>query len=172
MGLIDKKQRGSIFFVQERVGLGGKVFKLIKLRTMAEKKYWKSIGFDPTKESWTMENDPRVTKFGKILRKSRIDELPQIVNVIKGDMSFVGPRPESREYVALLTKKIQFYYLRHSVLPGITGWAQVKYPYGSNINDSINKLEYDLFYVKNRNLILDIVIILRTLKVIIFGKGR
>ena len=117
------------------------------------------------------QNDPRVTPFGKILRKFRIDELPQIISVIKGDMKFIGPRPERRVFVDQLIKETPFYDVRHVIKPGITGWAQVKYKYGQNLEDSINKLEFDLFYIKNRSITLDIRIIFKTASTILFSKG-
>ena len=121
---------------------------------------------------WAKENDNRVTKFGKIMRKTRIDELPQLYNVIRGQMSFVGPRPERQFFINTLEKEIPYYNLRHIVKPGLTGWAQVKYPYGASVEDAYRKLQYDLYYIKNYSLTLDILIILDTVKIVIFGKGR
>lgn len=121
---------------------------------------------------WASEHDDRITKFGNIMRKTRIDELPQLYNVIVGQMSFVGPRPERQFFINTLEKEIPYYNLRHIVKPGLTGWAQVKYPYGASIEDSYRKLQYDLYYIKNYSLILDVLIILDTVKIVLFGKGR
>lgn len=157
---------GGVIFKQQRVGFGGKKFLIFKFRSMiqdAEK---------VTGAVWAQKNDTRITRLGHWLRKLRIDELPQLVNVIKGDMRLIGPRPERPEFVELLSQSIPFYQVRHRVKPGITGWAQVKYSYGASVNDSAEKLAYDLFYIKNRSLILDIEILLRTLWVVVKGKGR
>jgi lipopolysaccharide/colanic/teichoic acid biosynthesis glycosyltransferase len=120
---------------------------------------------------WAQKNDPRVTRIGGFLRKTRIDELPQLLNVLKGHMGFVGPRPERPEFVVELEAKIPFYAYRHSVKPGITGWAQLCYPYGSSVEDAAQKLQYDLYYVKNHNLLFDITILLQTVEVVLMGKG-
>jgi lipopolysaccharide/colanic/teichoic acid biosynthesis glycosyltransferase len=120
---------------------------------------------------WAKENDPRVTRFGYLLRKVRFDELPQLVNVLKGEMSFIGPRPERREFVEKICKVTPYYLERHAVKPGITGWAQVKYPYGASLGDSVEKLRYDLYYINNLSVSLDVSIIFKTIKVILFGKG-
>jgi len=151
--------RGPVFYAQERVGKAGKLFKVIKLRTMIP---------DAEKLSgpiWAASNDSRITRFGRFLRKSRIDEMPQFINILKGDMSLVGPRPERAYFVERLHEKIPFYRTRHAVKPGATGWAQVNYGYGSSDEDSLNKLKYDLYYIRHRSLLLDILIIMRT-----FGK--
>ena len=124
------------------------------------------------KPQWAAQNDPRVTKVGGIIRKLRIDELPQILNVFKSEMSFVGPRPERPYFVNQLCEKIPYYNIRHSLKPGITGWAQVRYRYGSSVEDSMQKLQYDLYYVKNNSLFLDILILIDTLKVVLFGGGQ
>jgi lipopolysaccharide/colanic/teichoic acid biosynthesis glycosyltransferase len=121
---------------------------------------------------WAQENDPRITKIGKLIRLTRIDELPQLWNVLKGDMSFIGPRPERPEFNVFLAEEIPFYELRHSVRPGLTGWAQVRYPYGASVEDAKEKLQYDLFYIKNYSLLLDLEILVKTVQVVIFGKGR
>jgi lipopolysaccharide/colanic/teichoic acid biosynthesis glycosyltransferase len=123
------------------------------------------------KAVWAKENDPRVTKVGRIIRKLRIDEIPQLYNIWRGDMNLVGPRPERPEFVAELEKKIPFYQLRHLVKPGITGWAQVKYTYGSSVQDALEKLQYELYYIKRRSMILDLVIILKTIDVVVTGRG-
>jgi lipopolysaccharide/colanic/teichoic acid biosynthesis glycosyltransferase len=121
---------------------------------------------------WATKNDDRVTRVGKFIRKTRIDELPQLVNILKGNMSLVGPRPERPEFNELLNKEIPFYNFRHLVHPGLTGWAQILYPYGASREDAQEKLQYELFYIKNYSLWLDISIILKTVQVVLFGKGR
>jgi lipopolysaccharide/colanic/teichoic acid biosynthesis glycosyltransferase len=121
---------------------------------------------------FAQENDPRITSLGKMLRKFRIDEIPQLWNVLKGEMSFIGPRPERPEFIQMLKQDIPYYDLRHMMKPGITGWAQVKYGYGDSDEDAAEKLQYDLFYIKNYSLILDISILVRSIKVILFGTGR
>lgn len=157
--------RGSIFLIQERIGKNKKPFKLHKFRTMK-----------PNSENevplWAKENDPRITSLGKILRKTRLDELPQLINVIKGEMSLIGPRPERDFFIKELKEKIPHYSLRFVVKPGITGWAQINYRYGSTVEDAIEKLRYDLYYIKNMSLLLDLKILLRTIKTIITGAGR
>jgi len=120
---------------------------------------------------WAEENDPRITKAGKVLRQLRLDELPQLWNILRGQMSFVGPRPERPEFVKQLSAKIPYYVQRHSVKPGLTGWAQVSYPYGASEEDALKKLEYDLFYIKNLSLVMDILIVFQTIKTVILGKG-
>lgn len=154
-----------ILYRQERVGLNGRLFKVIKFRSMrndAEK---------DGKPVWATKQDDRVTRVGKIIRKLRIDELPQLFSVLKGDMSLVGPRPERPFFVDQLTKEIPFYAVRHSVKPGVTGWAQVRYHYGATVEDSAEKLQYDLYYVKNHSLFLDIVVLFETVGVVLTGKG-
>ena len=156
---------GGIIYRQERVGRGGRPFTLLKFRSMsrdAEK---------DGKATWAVKNDARVTRVGRLLRRSRIDELPQLINVLRGEMSFVGPRPERPEFVAMLTEQIPFYAVRNSVKPGLTGWAQVRYSYGATIEQSVKKLEYDLYYVKNHTLLLDVVILLETVRVVLLGEG-
>ncbi|HET6419168.1 MAG TPA: TIGR03013 family XrtA/PEP-CTERM system glycosyltransferase [Geobacteraceae bacterium] len=163
--LIKITSPGPILFRQVRVGERDRQFVLYKFRTMradAEKM---------TGAVWAQKNDPRVTRIGKFLRKTRIDEIPQLYNVLKGDMSFIGPRPERPEFVEKLKEIIPFYSERHFVKPGVTGWAQVKYPYGASVEDAIEKLRYDLYYIKNMSISLDILIILETIKVIIYGRG-
>lgn len=158
---------GPVLYRQTRVGLDGRTFELLKWRTMRA---------DAEKASgpvWaTGENDPRVTPLGRFMRKVRLDEVPQLWNVLRGDMSFVGPRPERPHFVARLREVIPFYDERHSVRPGITGWAQVKFPYGSTLEDAEEKLEYDLYYVKHMSLLLDLAIVLETVKVMALGRGR
>jgi sugar transferase (PEP-CTERM system associated) len=157
--------RGPILYSQERCGRDGKPFRLYKFRSMR---------CDAEKDCgaiWAQQNDPRVTRVGKILRKLRIDELPQMWNVLKGDMSFVGPRPERPEFVRELSEIIPFYTERHNVKPGITGWAQICYPYGATMEDARKKLEYDLFYIKNMNLFFDLAVIFQTIKIVLLRKG-
>jgi lipopolysaccharide/colanic/teichoic acid biosynthesis glycosyltransferase len=120
---------------------------------------------------WAVQNDPRVTRVGAVIRKTRLDEMPQLWNVLRGDMSFVGPRPERPEFVLMLEERIPYYRERHTVKPGITGWAQLCYPYGSSEKDAVEKLQYDLYYVKNRSLVLDLAILLQTVEVVLWGKG-
>jgi lipopolysaccharide/colanic/teichoic acid biosynthesis glycosyltransferase len=156
---------GPVFYRQERVGLGGKVFTIYKFRSMHNEA--ESDG----KPRWATANDDRTTRVGRIIRKLRIDELPQIINVFEGDMSFVGPRPERPYFVDQLKEKIPYYAMRHEVKPGITGWAQVRYPYGASLDDAMQKLQYDLYYVKNHTLFLDLVILFSTVEVVLWGKG-
>lgn len=159
------EDRKTILYRQERVGKDGQNFMVLKFRSM--RKDAEGDG----KPQWACENDPRTTRVGGVIRKLRIDELPQIINVLKGEMSFVGPRPERPYFVEQLTKKIPYYHIRHSIKPGVTGWAQVRYRYGASVEDAIQKLQYDLFYVKNNSLFLDIIILVDTVRVVLFGKG-
>lgn len=157
--------KGPILYKQVRVGQNWRLFQVLKFRSMV---------VDAEKDGapqWAQKNDSRVTRIGKFLRRSRIDELPQIFNVLKGDMSFIGPRPERPEFVELLAEKIPYYAERHRVKPGITGWAQVRYPYGASDDDAREKLQYDLYYVKNYSLFLDCLIMFQTVEVVIFGAG-
>lgn len=159
------ESKGPVIYRQARVGLGGRVFNVLKFRSMradAEAK---------TGAQWARSDDPRITTVGKYIRKFRLDELPQFVNVIRGDMSFVGPRPERPVFVEMLRKEISYYDERHSVRPGLTGWAQVQYPYGASIEDAFRKLEYDLFYLKNMSLSFDIAIIFQTIRTVCTGSG-
>lgn len=162
--LLEDGWRSPIIYRQRRVGRYNAVFELLKLRSMCE---------DAEQDGavWTMPADPRITKVGAFIRKSRIDELPQLVNVLRGDMSFVGPRPERPEFVEQLAKTIPYYRARHSVKPGITGWAQLCYPYGSSELDALEKLQYDLYYVKNRTLLFDFAILVQTVEVVLWRKG-
>ncbi|MFB3926460.1 MAG: TIGR03013 family XrtA/PEP-CTERM system glycosyltransferase [Syntrophales bacterium] len=155
---------GPVFYRQERVGEGGKLFKLLKFRSMVNDA--ESCG-----PVWAKQDDPRVTRAGKWLRKLRLDEIPQMINVLRGEMAFVGPRPERLYFVETLRKVIPFYDQRFCVAPGITGWAQVKYRYGSTVEDAAEKLRYDLYYIKNMSLTFDVFIIFETLKIVLFGKG-
>jgi len=154
-----------VLFRQERVGQGGRMFTLYKFRSMR----MNAEGDGPPQ--WADVNDERLTRVGRVIRKWRIDELPQILNVLRGEMSFVGPRPERPFFVNRLVTQIPFYALRHTAKPGITGWAQVRYPYGASIDDAIEKLQYDLYYVKNHSLFLDVMILISTIEVVIWGKG-
>jgi sugar transferase (PEP-CTERM system associated) len=156
---------GPILFRQERVGRHGKVFTLYKFRSM------QVDAESLTGPIWARVRDPRVTRVGWILRKIRLDETPQMFNVLVGKMSFIGPRPERPIFVSQLKEQIPFYALRSSVKPGITGWAQVKYPYGSTVSDALEKLQYDLYYVKNFSVFLDLIILFNTIRVILFGRG-
>jgi len=156
---------GPVLFSQERVGENGKVFKIFKFRSMsadAEKL---------TGPVWATEDDPRTTRVGRIIRKLRIDEVPQLWNVFKGDMSFVGPRPERPYFVEQLKEKIPYYNERFTVKPGITGWAQVKYPYGASEKDALEKLKYDLYYIKNMSILMDLMVIFQTAKIVLLGRG-
>lgn len=165
MIIVRLESPGPIIYSQARVGEKEKEFMVHKFRSMRQ---------DAEKDGakWAQKNDPRVTKFGNFMRKTRIDELPQLLNVIKGEMSFIGPRPERMVFIKELEKQIPYYGLRHMVKPGLTGWAQVMYPYGATVEDAKFKLEYDLYYIKGYSLFLDIVILFKTLKTVVFGKGR
>ncbi|MFV8823913.1 TIGR03013 family XrtA/PEP-CTERM system glycosyltransferase, partial [Thauera sp. WH-2] len=163
--LILLEDGAPIFYAQERVGLGGRVFRVVKFRSMrrdAER---------DGKPRWASANDDRVTRIGKVIRKLRIDELPQLFNVLRGDMSLVGPRPERPFFVEQLTEQIPFYAVRHCVKPGVTGWAQVRYQYGASVDDAAEKLQYDLYYVKNHTLVLDTLVLFETVRVVLTGEG-
>jgi sugar transferase (PEP-CTERM system associated) len=162
--LIKMDSEGPLFYRQERIGEYGRRFKLLKFRTMIE-------NAEANGAVWAQRNDPRITRVGRWLRKTRLDEIPQMINVLKGDMAFVGPRPERPEFVEQLRKVIPFYDQRHSVRPGITGWAQVRYPYGATKEDALEKLKYDLFYIKNMTIFFDMVIIFETIRVVLFARG-
>lgn len=157
--------RAPVLFSQERVGLGGKAFDVMKFRSMTVD------AEGDGKARWAKLNDSRITRVGSFIRRTRIDELPQIFNVLKGEMSFIGPRPERPEFVKQLADEIPYYNSRHAVKPGITGWAQLCYPYGASIEDSRQKLQFDLYYVKNQSLFLDLMVTLSTVEVVVFGKG-
>jgi sugar transferase (PEP-CTERM system associated) len=161
---IESGFRGTILYRQTRVGLEGQLFTLLKFRSMSE---------DAEKDGvkWAQQNDPRVTRVGRFIRATRIDELPQLLNVLAGKMSFVGPRPERPEFVEQLSEKIPYYRERHCVKPGITGWAQVCYPYGASEQDALEKLQYDLYYVKNKSVLFDLIILLQTAEVVLWRKG-
>jgi sugar transferase (PEP-CTERM system associated) len=153
-----------VLFRQERVGLGQELFTILKFRSMSQTA-------EAGGASWAQNDDPRITRVGRVLRKYRLDEMPQLFNVLRGEMSFVGPRPEQTKLCKMLEEMIPMYWRRHSVRPGITGWAQVKYQYGSTVEDAKHKLEYELYYIKNLSLKLDLAIILATFKVVLFGRG-
>ena len=157
--------RGPVLYRQKRVGRAGHIFYCYKFRTMRQD------AEADTGPTWAGDDDPRITRIGKLLRSSRIDEIPQLWCVFKGDMAFVGPRPERPEFVEWLTKEIPYYGVRHAVRPGITGWAQIRYKYGNTVEDAKQKLQYDLFYIKNASLGLDILIMLQTIKIVLLGRG-
>lgn len=163
--IVKLESKGPIFFIQERIGEGNKKFNIVKFRSMTT---------DAEKDGpqWASKNDNRVTKFGKIMRATRIDELPQLWNVLRGEMSFVGPRPEREFFIQQLEKEIPYYNLRHTVKPGLTGWAQVMYPYGASVEDAYRKLQYDLYYIKHHSIPFDVKVLLKTVTIVIFGKGR
>ncbi|MBV9891035.1 MAG: TIGR03013 family PEP-CTERM/XrtA system glycosyltransferase, partial [Rhizobacter sp.] len=159
------ESRGPVFYRQDRVGQDGKTFRVIKFRSMC---------VDAEKSGtpqWATAKDARVTRVGAIIRRYRIDEFPQLINVLSGEMSLVGPRPERPFFVEQLTAKIPFYALRHTVKPGVTGWAQVRYDYGASIEDALEKLQYDLYYVKNHSLFLDVRVLAETVHVVLSGRG-
>ncbi len=163
--IVKLESKGPVFFIQERIGEGNKKFNIVKFRSMTT---------DAEKDGpqWASKNDNRVTKFGKIMRATRIDELPQLWNVLRGEMSFVGPRPEREFFIQQLEKEIPYYNLRHTVKPGLTGWAQVMYPYGASVEDAYRKLQYDLYYIKHHSIPFDVTVLLKTVTIVIFGKGR
>jgi sugar transferase (PEP-CTERM system associated) len=157
--------RAPVLYKQERVGLDGEPFNIVKFRSMR-------LDAEKGGAQMASENDSRITFVGQYLRKYRIDELPQIWNIFHGDMGFVGPRPERPEFVQGLIKNLPYYNERHNVKPGLSGWAQLKYPYGASETDSLEKLKYDLYYIKHRSFLLDLLILIRTFEVVLFGKGR
>ncbi|MFN7622214.1 MAG: TIGR03013 family XrtA/PEP-CTERM system glycosyltransferase, partial [Acidobacteriota bacterium] len=158
--------RGPIFYIQERVGRHGQLFHIIKFRSMRVDA--ESDGLP----QWAQTDDPRVTRVGRFMRKTRIDEIPQFINVLRGEMSFVGPRAERPFFVEQLSRQIPYYEQRHLVEPGLTGWAQVNYGYGSSVEDALQKLQYDLYYIKNVSLLFDLWIILKSIRIVLFGYGR
>ncbi len=163
--LIVIEDGAPVFYRQERVGERGRIFKVIKFRSM------RRDAEGDGKPRWAQSNDDRVTRVGRVIRKLRIDELPQLLNVLKGEMSLVGPRPERQYFVDQLAKEIPFYAVRHCVKPGVTGWAQVRYPYGASVEDAVQKLQYDIYYVKNHTLLLDTLILFETVRVVLTGEG-
>jgi len=162
--LIKLDSRGPVFYKQERIGKNGRHFVLTKFRSM-------KVDAEKAGPVWATRDDDRTTRVGRIIRKIRIDEIPQFWNILRGEMSFVGPRPERPHFVAQLAQEIPYYEQRHLIAPGLTGWAQIKYPYGASIEDARQKLQYDLFYIKNHSLMLDGIILFETIKIILFGRG-
>jgi lipopolysaccharide/colanic/teichoic acid biosynthesis glycosyltransferase len=162
--LIKLDSTGPVFYLQERVGEGNRLFQIVKFRSMFT---------DAEKNGavWAKQNDDRITRVGEVIRRLRIDELPQLWNVLRGDMSLVGPRPERQIFVDELAKKIPYYSIRHQLKPGVTGWAQVCYPYGASELDALKKLEYDLYYMKNFSIAFDLWIIFKTVKTVLFKEG-
>jgi sugar transferase (PEP-CTERM system associated) len=163
--LIKMTSRGPLLYRQKRVGLRGKVFDCFKFRTM------RSDAEADSGPTWASDDDPRITRIGKILRRSRLDEIPQIWNVLRGEMAFVGPRPERPEFVAKLNQEIPYYNVRHAARPGITGWAQINYGYGSSVEEAKEKLRFDLYYIRNVSTMLDLLIVFYTLRAVIIGRG-
>ncbi len=163
--LIKLDSKGPVFYFQERVGRGGKPYRIHKLRSM------RTDAEADGRPQWAAKADPRVTRIGGFLRRTRLDEIPQVFAVLRGDMSFVGPRPERAFFIQQLKQQIPFFGLREAVKPGITGWAQIRYPYGATVEDARAKLEYDLYYVEHRSLFLDLAIVFHTAKTVIFGRG-
>jgi exopolysaccharide biosynthesis polyprenyl glycosylphosphotransferase len=162
---IKLESKGPVFYRQERVGLNGRIFRVWKFRSMR---------IDAEKDGvprWASAKDNRVTRVGRFIRATRIDEIPQIINVLEGDMSFIGPRPERPYFVQQLRREMPYYDLRHRVKPGITGWAQVNYRYGESIEDARQKLAFDLYYVKNNDFFLDLTILVQTVRVVLFAHG-
>jgi sugar transferase (PEP-CTERM system associated) len=163
--LIRLDSPGPILYRQERVGKDDQPFQILKFRSM------RADAEHDSAPRWAEHNDPRVTRVGAVLRRTRLDELPQLLNVLRGEMSLVGPRPERPAFVSTFGRRIPFYGVRHSVRPGITGWAQINYKYAASLEDAKRKLEYDLFYVKNRNVFLDLAVLLQTLRIILWQQG-
>jgi sugar transferase (PEP-CTERM system associated) len=161
---IKLESTGPVFYKQERVGKHGKPFVIMKFRSML-------VDAEKGGPVWASSSDDRVTRVGRVIRKIRVDEIPQFWNILRGEMSFVGPRPERPHFVSQLAEEIPYYEQRHLIAPGLTGWAQIKYPYGASIEDARQKLQYDLFYIKNQSLVLDAIILFETVKIILFGRG-
>ncbi|HVF50817.1 MAG TPA: sugar transferase, partial [Pyrinomonadaceae bacterium] len=162
--LIKLESPGPALYKQERVGKNGRPFTSMKFRSMR-------MDAEKNGPVWSRTGDDRTTRVGRIIRKIRVDEIPQFWNILKGEMNFVGPRPERPHFVKQLAEEIPFYEQRHLIPPGLTGWAQIKYPYGASIADARQKLQYDLYYIKNQSLVLDAVILFETVKTILFGRG-
>jgi sugar transferase (PEP-CTERM system associated) len=162
--LIKLDSRGPVLYKQERVGKNGHIFTLMKFRSMR-------VDAEKNGPVWASNGDDRMTRVGRIIRRIRVDEIPQFWNIFRGDMNFVGPRPERPHFVTQLADEITYYEQRHLIAPGLTGWAQIKYPYGASIEDAKQKLQYDLYYIKNHNLTLDATILFETIKTILFGRG-
>lgn len=163
--LVKLESPGPVLYKQERVGKNGRTFRVMKFRSMR-------TDAEKSGPVWASQDDDRATRVGRFIRKVRIDEIPQFWNIIRGDMDFVGPRPERPHFVSQLAQEIPYYEQRHLIAPGLTGWAQIKYPYGASIEDARHKLEYDLYYIKNQSLVLDAIILFETIKIIVFGRGR
>ena len=163
--LIKLDSRGPVLYKQERVGKNGGTFMVMKFRSMR-------LDAEKAGPVWASADDDRTTRVGRIIRKLRIDEIPQFWNILRGEMDFVGPRPERPHFVSQLAEEIPYFEQRHLIAPGLTGWAQIKYPYGASIEDARQKLQYDLFYIKNQSLMLDAIILFETIKIILFGRGR
>jgi len=161
---IKLESEGPVFYRQERVGENGGTFDLLKFRSMR-------ADAEENGPVWASNGDKRITRVGRVIRKLRMDEMPQVINVLKGEMSFVGPRPERRFFVEKLEKEIPFYSYRHTVKPGITGWAQIYYPYGASQQDALEKLKYDLYYIKHMSLPMDLQVILKTVKIVLLARG-
>jgi sugar transferase (PEP-CTERM system associated) len=155
---------GPVLYKQERVGKDGRLFRLLKFRSMRE-------DAEPNGPVWADVSDDRTTRVGKVIRKLRLDEIPQMLNVLRGEMSFVGPRPERPFFVEQLRKELPYYFQRHTVKPGITGWAQIKYPYGASKEDALEKLKYDYYYIKHMSLIFDLMVIMETIKTVLLSRG-
>jgi sugar transferase (PEP-CTERM system associated) len=162
--LIKLESPGPALYRQERVGKNGRPFTIMKFRSMR-------ADAEKSGPVWAKDGDDRVTRVGRVIRKIRVDEIPQFWNILKGEMNFVGPRPERPHFVKQLAEEIPFYEQRHLIAPGLTGWAQIKYPYGASVEDARQKLQYDLYYVKNQSLVLDAIILFETIKTILFGRG-
>jgi sugar transferase (PEP-CTERM system associated) len=162
--LIKLDSKGPVFYRQQRVGKNGRQFALMKFRSMR-------VDAEEAGPVWASKDDDRATRLGRIIRKIRVDEIPQFWNILRGEMNFVGPRPERPHFVAQLADEIPYYEQRHLIPPGLTGWAQIKYPYGASIEDARQKLQYDLYYVKNQSLVLDAIVLFETIKIILFGRG-
>jgi sugar transferase (PEP-CTERM system associated) len=162
--LIKLDSRGPVLYKQERVGRNGRTFMVMKFRSMR-------TDAERNGPVWAIKEDDRVTRVGRVIRKARVDEIPQFWNILKGEMNFVGPRPERPHFVSQLAEEIPYYEQRHLIAPGLTGWAQIKYPYGSSIEDARQKLQYDLYYIKNQSIALDAAILFETVKTILFGRG-
>jgi sugar transferase (PEP-CTERM system associated) len=156
--------RGPVVYTQERVGLHGRSFRIIKFRSMF-------VDAEKDGPVWAGESDPRITRVGRIIRKLRLDELPQFINILRGEMSFIGPRPERPVFVEYLGREIAYYSQRHLVKPGLTGWAQIRRPYGASLEDAREKLQYDLYYIKNQSPVLDAIILIETIRIVLFGRG-
>ena len=155
---------GPVLYKQDRVGKDGRIFRVLKFRSMRK-------GAEPNGPVWADVSDDRTTRVGKVIRKLRLDEIPQMMNVLRGEMSFVGPRPERPFFVEQLRKELPYYFQRHTVKPGITGWAQIKYPYGASKEDALEKLKYDFYYIKHMSFIFDLMITMETIKTVLLSRG-